>query len=163
MPVGFKVLQPRLSIRMPGNQNTVYSSENPYCNGTLLTGRSIVNNEMFTIVQIMTPSPAGLQRTGTKILWRFTGSVNDRPMTQNLIKRVEDLITRYKKEHRGEAPSYIILSPEDGDALTEEVKGLYKQEKKDMITSYKDSKIIKNIALNNGAFYVSSELPETGS
>lgn len=81
----------------------------------------------------------------------------------DIIQCVDGLLDKYAKEHKGESPSYIILSPEDSDLLLREIKKLPGQSKSEMVTSYKGSKIVQNVALHNGSFYVSSELPETGS
>jgi hypothetical protein len=84
-------------------------------------------------------------------------------MERKLLKRVDELIEEYKKNHRSEPPFYIIMSPDDGDTLIEEVRRINKQPQDNIVTTYKDSKIVRNPAMLNGTFYVSSELPETGS
>jgi hypothetical protein len=89
--------------------------------------------------------------------------MKDRPTTAQLSERVDELIRKYKEEHRQQPPLYIILSPDDGDQLTREVKDRANTPEDNIVTVYRDCKIVSSMSVKNGAYYVSNEMPETGS
>ncbi|HYG18183.1 MAG TPA: hypothetical protein VD816_04605 [Ohtaekwangia sp.] len=80
-----------------------------------------------------------------------------------LTERVDELIQKYKQDHRQEPPLYIILSPEDAGQLTEEARDQANTPEDDIVTIYRDCKIVHSMSVKKGAYYVSNEMPETGS
>lgn len=79
-------------------------------------------------------------------------------VTANIDQAIED----YKAMHRGENPLYCIMSMEEADQLAEALK------RRDgatdlIITSYQDIKLIRNEFMDRGEYFLSNELPETGS
>lgn len=84
-------------------------------------------------------------------------------MSTTLLPHVDQLIDNFKKENRNQAPLYIVMSPEESKALVEEIRVMKNHPQDYIITSYKDIKIAANPSLLNGKWYVSNELPETGS
>lgn len=71
-------------------------------------------------------------------------------------------IEKYKSQHRGTKPLYCIMSADEADELAD----FLRKEKGDddlIITSYRDIKIIRNSLMEPGKYFLSNELPETGS
>jgi hypothetical protein len=83
--------------------------------------------------------------------------------TDSIVKKIDSLIEQYKADHHGESPLYIIISPQEGDVLVEEVRRLKKYDKDVIITTYRDITIAKHDMFNPGKVLLSNELPETGS
>ncbi|HYF67004.1 MAG TPA: hypothetical protein VD884_02660 [Ohtaekwangia sp.] len=84
-------------------------------------------------------------------------------MESSILRAIDELIERHKKENRNEDPLYIILSTDESKAVTEEIRKIEKYPPDQIITSYRDIKIAPHPSLLNGKRYVSNELPETGS
>jgi hypothetical protein len=84
-------------------------------------------------------------------------------MKHQVLSRVEDQLSKYKAEHRGESPLYIIVPVEEGDKLLEEVKEKNNHARDIVVTSYQGSKIVKHDHLKPGEIRLTNELPETGS
>lgn len=84
-------------------------------------------------------------------------------MGKQILQNIDNLIERFKKENRNQAPLYIVLSPEEGKLIVEEIRKKENYPAGDIITSYRDVKIAPNPSLLNGNIYVSNDLPETGS
>ena len=84
-------------------------------------------------------------------------------MDTPLLKHIDSLIDEFKKGHRGEAPLYIVLSPDESKAVVETMKAKQNASEDTIITTYKDIKIAENPGLLKGNAYVSNELPDTGS
>ena len=80
-------------------------------------------------------------------------------MGVNVLSRVEDQLTKYKADHKGETPLYIIVSPYEADTLMDEVKKEGGYDSETLVTTYKGSKIIKHESLNKGDLRLSNELP----
>jgi hypothetical protein len=55
------------------------------------------------------------------------------------------------------------MSAEEADELTDELRHQNGENDKVIITSYQDIKIIRNSLLERGTYFLSNELPETGS
>jgi hypothetical protein len=68
-------------------------------------------------------------------------------------------IEKYKADHKGETPLYIIVSPHEADALMEEVKSDSGYDTDTLVTTYKGSKIIKHDSLNKGDLRLTNDLP----
>jgi hypothetical protein len=84
-------------------------------------------------------------------------------MENHLLERVDSLIEKYKKEHKGEAPLYIIVSADENKELMKLIKDANNFAKDQIVTSYNGIKIAEHPQQINGKIYVSNELPETGS
>jgi hypothetical protein len=84
-------------------------------------------------------------------------------MNYPLLNQIDKLISSFKENHHGEAPLYIVVSPDESKAVREELK--QKENIKDgmIINTYRDIKIAEHPSLLDGKMYVSNELPETGS
>ncbi len=81
----------------------------------------------------------------------------------DLLERIDSLIEKYKKEHRGEAPLYLVVSPDESAAVREEIRKRENAPDIAVISTYKDVRIAEHPAMLDGKMYVSNELPETGS
>jgi hypothetical protein len=77
--------------------------------------------------------------------------------------RVDNMIAHYRKEHLQQHPLYIILSPDDGKKLVEEIRQTTSISDDHLVTKYKDAEIKTNLSIEDGKGYVGNELPETGS
>ena len=84
-------------------------------------------------------------------------------MSRQLLNKIDQLIEKYRQDHKGEAPLYIALSPEEAKAAMKEIKEENNHPDDYVITTYKNIKIAEHPSLLNGNAYVSNDLPETGS
>jgi hypothetical protein len=62
----------------------------------------------------------------------------------HVLTKVDDHIQRYKTDHRGEMPLYILVSPHEADNLLAEVRQAGGYDSHVLVTSYKGSKIVKH-------------------
>jgi|GEM_PF-1994981 hypothetical protein len=84
-------------------------------------------------------------------------------METTVTNNIDRAIEEYMAQHNGNKPLYCIMSAEEADELTNEVR---RQEGRDddvIITTYQDIKIIRNSLIERGEYYLGNELPETGS
>ncbi len=81
----------------------------------------------------------------------------------DLLARVDMLIEQYKEAHRGEAPLYLVVSPDESSAVREAIQKKEKAPDIAVISTYQGVRIAEHPAMLNGNMYVSNELPETGS
>jgi hypothetical protein len=84
-------------------------------------------------------------------------------MDTSILKHIDNLIDKFKKEHRGESPLYIVLSPDETKDVVDALKAKQNAAEDTIITSYRDVKIAENPALLKGNSYASNDLPDTGS
>ena len=84
-------------------------------------------------------------------------------MENHLLERIDSLVDKYKKEHKGEAPLYIILSADENKEVMKELKERKGMPEDQIVTEYKGIKLTQHPQQVNGKIYVSNELPETGS
>jgi hypothetical protein len=84
-------------------------------------------------------------------------------MSHSITARVDSLIEEYRKDHHGELPLYIIISPDDADRLVGEIRHTRKYDPNTIITNYRDIHIAKHDMFSSGKIILSNELPETGS
>jgi hypothetical protein len=84
-------------------------------------------------------------------------------MNLELTNHIDKLIDEYTRNHAGEPPLYIVVSPDESKMLRESIRKKNDHPEEYVITTYRDIKIAEHPALLNGKSYVSSELPETGS
>ena len=72
-------------------------------------------------------------------------------------------IEKYKTQHGGSKPLYCIMSAEEADELAAFVRKENGNGDDMIVTSYRDIKIIRNSLMEPGKYFLSNELPETGS
>lgn len=84
-------------------------------------------------------------------------------MDTPLLKHIDALIENFKKEHRGEPPLYIVVSPDEAKDVVDTLKAKQNASEDTIITTYRDIKIAENPGLLKGNSYVSNDLPDTGS
>jgi hypothetical protein len=84
-------------------------------------------------------------------------------MDHSVLSKIEDSISKYQREHRGEKPLYIIMPDDEANKLINEIRKEEGYADHVVITEYKGSKIVKHLALKNGELRLSNELPESGS
>jgi hypothetical protein len=84
-------------------------------------------------------------------------------MENHLLERIDKLVDKYKKEHKGEAPLYIIVSPDENEKIIQLIKAKSSLPDGHIVTTYNGIKLAEHPQQLNGKMYVSNELPETGS
>jgi hypothetical protein len=84
-------------------------------------------------------------------------------MANQILTKVDNEIRKYKAEHRGEEPLYILISPHEADRLLDEVRNAGGYDDETVVTTYKESKIIKHDSLTKGEIRLTNDLPDTGS
>ena len=84
-------------------------------------------------------------------------------METTITSNIDRAIENYKKLHGGSTPLYCIMSAEEADELTDALRHLEGQNDDVIITTYQDIKIIRNNLMERGEYFLSNELPETGS
>jgi hypothetical protein len=84
-------------------------------------------------------------------------------MGKDILAKVDDQINKYKADHQDETPLYILVSSEEEKLLLNEVRRVSGLDSDDMVTTYKESKILRYEALQKGQLLLTNELPETGS
>ena len=84
-------------------------------------------------------------------------------MEKHLLETIDSLVDRYKKEHQGEAPLYIILSSDENKEVMNSIRSQQGLPEQQIVTSYRGIKLAHHPQQVNGKIYVSNELPETGS
>lgn len=81
-------------------------------------------------------------------------------MENKVLNRVKQDIEKYKGEHRGDKPLYIIMASEEADRLMTEVKKEKGYDDQMVVTEFNGSKIVKHPAIKKGDIQLSNELPE---
>lgn len=84
-------------------------------------------------------------------------------MEKHLIKKLDERITKYRDTHRGDSPLYILVSPDDEDSLFNALKENSGLTGKEILTTYKGSKIVGHYSIRPGDMTATNELPESGS
>ncbi len=84
-------------------------------------------------------------------------------MSFSIIQRIDEKISKYQEEYKGQMPLYLIVSTEDADALYGEIRRMDGHSVDVLVTSYKDIKVVTHDSLNAGEVRLTNELPETGS
>jgi hypothetical protein len=80
-------------------------------------------------------------------------------MRAGILTKVDEQITQYKANHKGEDPLYILVSSYEEAALLEAVKKEAGAKPDHVVTRYKESKILRYEALQKGQLLVTNELP----
>jgi hypothetical protein len=83
-------------------------------------------------------------------------------MKNGIISKIDSLISQYQKDHT-EKPLHLVISREEGDNLINEIREAQNLPEDHVITTYKGIRIERSIAVKAGNFFLSNELPETGS
>ena len=76
---------------------------------------------------------------------------------------LDQAIEEYKSQHNGEKPLYCVMSADEADELTDAIRKEKGRGSEEIITSYRDIKIIRNNLTERGEYLLVNELPETGS
>jgi hypothetical protein len=84
-------------------------------------------------------------------------------MENHLLQRIDTLIEKYKKDHKGEPPLYAILSADENKEVMRLIRESNNLPEDHIVTTYKGVKLAHHPQQTNGKIYVSNELPETGS
>ena len=84
-------------------------------------------------------------------------------MGTTVTSNIDRAIENYKAEHGGSNPLYFIMSTEEADELTNQLRQQNGEKDDVFITSYQDIKIIRNNLMERGEYVLGNELPETGS
>ena len=84
-------------------------------------------------------------------------------MDTTVTSKIDRAIENYRARHGGSNPLYFIMSADEADELTDLLRHQSGQEANVFITSYQDIKIIRNSLMERGEYFLSNELPETGS
>ncbi len=84
-------------------------------------------------------------------------------MEIGILERVQKEIEKYSKDHRGERPLFILVSPYEADTLMDEVRKSNGYDADTLVTTFKGSKIVKYDSLHKGEMLLTNELPETSS
>lgn len=84
-------------------------------------------------------------------------------METTVTSNIDRAIENYKAQHGGSNPLYFIMSAEEADELTDSLRARNGQTDNVFITTYQDIKIIRNNLMERGQYFLSNELPETGS
>jgi hypothetical protein len=80
-------------------------------------------------------------------------------MSATILSKVEESLKNYQKDHKGEKPLYILVSPHEADALFDAVKSGQGFADDVLVTEFKGSKIVKYDALKEGDMRLTNELP----
>jgi hypothetical protein len=84
-------------------------------------------------------------------------------MEKQVIKKLDERIAKYREAHRGDSPLYILVSPDDEDSLFNALKENSGLTGKEILTTYKGSKIIGHYSVHPGDMMATNELPESSS
>ena len=84
-------------------------------------------------------------------------------METTTTSNIDQAIKQYRALHAGNNPLYCIMSTEEADELAEILKQRNGQPHNVIITTYEDITIIRNEFMDRGEYFLSNELPETGS
>ena len=84
-------------------------------------------------------------------------------METTINSQIDEAIDNYKSQHGGNNPLYCIMSSEEADELTERIRQQNGLDENVIITSYRDIKIVRNDLMERGQYFLTNELPETGS
>lgn len=80
-------------------------------------------------------------------------------MSAAILTRVEDHLKQYSKDHGGQKPLYILVSPHEADELLTAVKSEQGFKQDVLVTDYKGSKIVQYDALRKGDLRLTNDLP----
>ena len=72
-------------------------------------------------------------------------------------------IEKYRAKHSGNNPLYCIMSAEEADELADELRREQGHDGDVIVTTYQDIKIVRNSLMERGEYFLTNELPETGS
>lgn len=84
-------------------------------------------------------------------------------METTTTSNIDQAIEQYRARHAGDNPLYCIMSAEEADELASMLKQRTGVGDNVIITSYQDIRIIRDEFMDRGEYFLSNELPETGS
>ena len=99
-------------------------------------------------------------RLGTNI---FRGLSNKPVMETTITSSLDREIEKYRSQHGGANPLYCIMSAEEADELADAQRKENGDNSEVIVTTYQDIKIVRNSLMERGKYFLSNELPETGS
>ena len=80
-------------------------------------------------------------------------------MSAGILGKVDEQLTKYKETHHGGQPLYILVSPDVEDPLREAVRKANGLKKGDIVTTYKESKILRHDILKEDEMLLTNDLP----
>ena len=80
-------------------------------------------------------------------------------METTAISSIDQQIEKYKAAHGGNKPMFIIMSAEEADEVTDALKERNGESEENIVTTYKDIKIVRNNMMTRGEYVLSNELP----
>jgi hypothetical protein len=80
-------------------------------------------------------------------------------MSAGILEKVDEQLTKYRETHHGGQPLYILVSSEEEDALREAVRKVNGLKQGDIVTTYKESKILRHDILKEGEMLLTDDLP----
>jgi hypothetical protein len=80
-------------------------------------------------------------------------------MSSAILSKVEEGLKKYQRDHKGEKPLYILVSPHEADDLYSAVKSELGFKQDVLVTEFQGSKIVKYDALKEGDLRLTNELP----
>ena len=86
-------------------------------------------------------------------------SLMETTITSSLDREIE----KYRSQHGGNNPLYCIMSAEEADELADALRRENGDAEDVIVTTYQDIKIVRNSLMERGKYFLSNELPETGS
>ncbi|KWW51413.1 hypothetical protein AWW69_09760 [Bacillus cereus] len=80
-------------------------------------------------------------------------------MARLALPDIDRALQRYKENHRGRVPLYILLSPSDADFLMEQVRMRERWPEGVTVTEYNGAKLVRHEGVPEGEVQLSDELP----
>lgn len=80
-------------------------------------------------------------------------------MSAAILSKVEEHLKQYSKDHGGQKPLYILVSPHEADELLAAVKSDQGFKDDVLVTEFKGSKIVQYDALKKGDLRLTNDLP----
>jgi hypothetical protein len=105
------------------------------------------------------PEPSPLKRASEFLRYSILSLI----MEENLLSKIDSLIEKYKREHKGEPPLYLVSSSDESKEIVNSIKAANNFPADHIVTTYKGIKLTHHPGQVSGKMYVSNELPETGS
>lgn len=84
-------------------------------------------------------------------------------MIMEQLSKIDSQIEKYRGDHFGESPLYILLPADEIEKVREEIRKREGYSEEVVVTTFKGIKILPNESLKSGELRLTNELPETGS
>ena len=99
-------------------------------------------------------------RLGTNI---YKCLLNESVMETTITSSLDREIEKYRSQHGGANPLYCIMSAEEADEIADAQRRADGDNSDVIVTTYRVIKIVRNGLMERGKYFLSNELPETGS